>query len=125
MNIRTRDEKIYQMSKSGKSHTEIAKMHGICKERVRQICIKLDENKENYDSWPPLKKLLSTRAQNALILCFKDGQILENPENIISSISYNYLRTKMQFVGKKSAEEISQALITLGHLESDDQWFKG
>ena len=124
MNFSSRDENIYLLRKSGITYAGIAKTYGISRGRVQQIYFKLNDFKENGDSWPPLKRILSSKAQNALIHCFKDEQILEKPEKILSSLSYSVLRTKIQFIGKKTAKEISQALITLGLLKPDDKWFR-
>ncbi len=124
MNFSSRDENIYLLRKSGITYAGIAKTYGISRGRVQQIYFKLNDFKENSDSWPPLKRILSSKAQNALIHCFKDEQILEKPEKILSSLSYSVLRTKIQFIGKKTAKEISQALITLDLLKPDDKWFR-
>ena len=124
MNFSSRDENIYLLRKSGITYAGIAKTYGISRGRVQQIYFKLNDFKENSDSWPPLKRILSSKAQNAFIHCFKDEQILEKPEKILSSLSYSVLRTKIQFIGKKTAKEISQALITLDLLKPDDKWFR-
>ena len=123
MDFSSRDENVYLLRKSGTTYAGIAKALGISRGRAQQIYFKLNDFKENSASWAPLKRMLSIRAQNALIRCFKDEQIIEKPEKIISSLSYSVLRTKTQLIGKKTAEEIAQALITLGHLKPDDKWF--
>jgi hypothetical protein len=107
------------LRKSGVSYSEIARMYDLTRERVRQICIKLDDFNTNY---PPLKKLLPTLTQRALIFWFKDEHILEYPEKIIAGAKFSDLRTKAQLISKVGASRLSQALIDLGYLKPDDKW---
>ena len=120
MDISARDEEIYQLRKSGLSYTAIAKMFDITRERVRQICIRVDD----FNTCSPLKKLLPTLTQRALIFWFNDEHILEHPEKIIAGAKFSDLRTKAQRIDKVGASRLSQALITLGYLKPDDKWFK-
>jgi len=121
MNISTRDKEIYQLWKSGVSYSEIARVYDLTRERVRQICIRLNDFNANY---PPLKKLLPTLTQRGLIYWFNDEHILELPEKIIANAKFKDLSTKAQFIGKIGANRISQALIDLGYIKSDDKWLK-
>jgi len=120
MDINSRDEEIYQMRKSGITYSGIAKAFDITRERVRQICIRLDA----FNTYPPLQKLLPTLTQRALISWFNDEHILEYPERIIAGAKFSDLRTKAQLIDKVGASKISQALIELGYLKPDDDWFK-
>jgi hypothetical protein len=120
MDISARDEEIYQLRKSGVSYSEIARMCDLTRERVRQICIRLDA----FNTYPPLQKLLPTLTQRALIFWFNDEHILEYPEKIIAGAKYKDLSTKAQLIGKVGARRLSQALITLGYLKPGDKWFK-
>jgi len=120
MDISSRDNKIYQMRKSGISYSGIAKVFDITRERVRQICIRLDA----FDTYPPLQKLLPTLTQRALIFWFNDEHILEYPEKIIAGAKFSDLSTKAQRISKIGASRLSQALITLGYLKPDDKWLK-
>lgn len=120
MDISARDEEIYQLRKSGLSYHAIAKVFDITRERVRQICIRLD----NFNIYPPLQKLLPTLTQRALIFWFKDEHILEYPEKIIAGAKFSDLSTKAQRIGKIGASRLSQALITLGYIKPGDKWLK-
>ena len=120
MDISSRDNEIYQMRKSGISYSGIAKVFNITRERVRQICIRLDA----FNTYPPLQKLLPTLTQRALIFWFKDEHILEYPEKIIAGAKFSDLRTKAQLIDKVGASRLSQALIDLGYLKPNDKWLK-
>ena len=120
MEISSRDNEIYQMRKSGNSFSEIAKVFDITRERVRQICIRLDA----FNTYPPLQKLLPTLTQRALIFWFNDEHILEYPEKIIAGAKFSDLSTKAQLIGKVGASKLSQALIELGYLKPADKWLK-
>ena len=120
MDISSRDNEIYQMRKSGTSYSGIAKVFNITRERVRQICIRVDD----FNTYPPLQKLLPTLTQRALIFWFNDEHILEYPEKIITGAKFSDLRTKAQLISKVGASKLSQALIELGYLKPDDKWFK-
>ena len=117
-----RDEKIYALRKKRIRFTEIAKMSGVSLERTRQIYLRAKDRKENFDSWPPLKKLLSIRTQKILNKCFAKQNILENPERIASLGKANLLQ--MKNIGKKTIEELAVALQTLGFIKNADKWLE-
>jgi hypothetical protein len=119
-----RNENIYKLKKSGLTYNQIAEMYSICSQRVIQIYFKVREYKENYDSYPPLKKILPTLTQRALTFYFNDEHILEHPEKIIIGTKFSDLRRKAPCIGKIGANRISQALIDLGYLKPDDNWLK-
>ena len=123
MDIAKRNEKIYRMRESGVTYTEISKTFNISLERVRQIYFRSKYLKDNEDIAPPLKKLLSSRIRNGLIIGFKDEHIFANPEKIINETTLKDLR-KVQNVGKKSIKELVDAMITLGYIKPDDKWLK-
>ena len=124
MIIRNRYEEIYELKKAGLTFKEIAKKYSISGTMARHIYIKIREFKENYDSYPPLRKLLPTLTQRGLIHWFDDVHILEHPEKIIAKTRLSDLRRKAPCIGKIGANKLSQALIDLGYLKPDDQWLK-
>ena len=121
MDIRERDENIYAMRINGAFYHEIAKSFGISKERARMIYLSLKERKENFDSWPPLKRMVSVQVQNALSAYFKTEDTLNNPQIIADMKMYDVWRIKN--IGKKSIMEIRAALISTGCIIKDDKWF--
>jgi hypothetical protein len=77
-----RNEQIFLLRKAGQSFSTIASMYEISIQRVRQLYYQVKERKDNWDSWPLLKKVLSTRSQNCLINHFGDEDILDKPQKI-------------------------------------------
>jgi hypothetical protein len=119
MDLSQRDEKIYELSVQGVSFAQIARMFNLSRERVRQIYWRTKDRKENYDSWPPLKKILSNRSRNALVGHFNDETILENPKKI-SEIGDELVRIKN--IGQKSMRELASALNSLGIIKCENSW---
>ena len=124
MIIRNRYEEIYELKKAGLTFKEIAKKYSISGTMARHIYIKIRKFKENYDSYPPLRKLLPTLTQRGLIHWFDDVHILEHPEKIIAKIKFSDISKRVPCIGKIGASKLSQALIDLGYLKPDDQWLK-
>ena len=124
MIIRNRYEEIYELKKAGLTFKEIAKKYSISGTMARHIYIKIREFKENYDSYPPLRKLLPTLTQRGLIHWFDDVHILEHPEKIIAKIKFSDISKRVPCIGKIGASKLSQALIDLGYLKPDDIWLK-
>jgi len=122
--IRNRYEEIYELKKAGLTFKEIAKKYSISGTMARHIYIKIRKFKENYDSYPPLRKLLPTLTQRGLIHWFDDVHILEHPEKIIAKIKFSDISKRVPCIGKIGASKLSQALIDLGYLKPDDQWLK-
>jgi hypothetical protein len=120
MDMSQRDERIYSLSVQGASFSDIAKKFNLSRERVRQIYSQMKNRKENYDSWPPLKKILSCRAQNALVGHFNDEAILENPQKI-SEIGRDEL-VRIKNIGTKSMRELASAMNSLGFVECEESW---
>src|SRR4030067_1309011 len=117
-----REEKIYVLRKNGSTFTEIAKMFGVSSERTRQIYLRAKDRKENFDSCPPLKKLLSSRTQKILNKSFANENILENPQKIASLGKDKLLQIKN--IGRKTLKELAVALQTLGFIKHDDKWLE-
>ena len=124
MKFSERYEQIYELKESGLTFKEIGGKYSISGEMARHIYLKIREYKENYDSYPPLKKLLPTLTQRALINWFADEHILEHPEKIIAGTKFSNISRKVPCIGKIGANRISQALIELGYLKPDDKWFR-
>ncbi len=115
-----RDEFVYKLRKEGASFGHIASLLNISKARVAQLYSRAKEKKEDFNTWPPLKQLLSTRPQTALTIYFKSASILEDPQRIAELGRTNISRIKN--IGLKSIYEIASALHNLGSIESIDVW---
>ena len=115
MNLPERDEKIFAMREAGASCREIANAFDISRSRVQQIHSKLKDRKDNFDSYPLLKKRLSKRVRSALTKHFGSEDILENPQMIADMSISNLLRIKN--IGRKSLKEITIALREAGCVE--------
>jgi hypothetical protein len=120
MELAARDERIYVLRVKGASFAEIAKLFNITRERARQICLRVKDRKENFDSWPPLKKLLSNRTKNALNSHLKNESLMENPQKIVDLGRDEIRRTKN--LGEKSRRELVLALRALGFITGSDTW---
>jgi predicted DNA-binding protein YlxM (UPF0122 family) len=120
MDLSQRDEKIYELSVQGVSFAEIARTFNLSRERVRQIYWRTKDRKENYDSWPPLKKILSNRSRNALVGHFNGEAILGNPKKI-SEIGGDEL-VRIKNIGQKSMRELASALNSLGFIKCENSW---
>src|SRR6185369_14549450 len=92
MDLSQRNEKIYELRKSGAPFTEIAKMFNISGTRARHIYIKLNKINDKHDYLPPLRKILSARMQKALIIILNDEDIFDNPEKIVLGIKLSRLK---------------------------------
>ena len=121
MDLSERNEKIYKLRKRGVPFTEIATIFNISATRARNIFIKLDIEKNSNDSLPPLRKILSTRMQKALIKILNDEHIFDNPEKIVTGIKLSRLKY-FPNIGEKSINELVDAMITLGHVNENDKW---
>jgi len=122
MSLPERDEKIFAMRETGVTYREMAKTFNISVERARQIYLKLKERKDNFDSYPLLKKRLSKRVQSALTEYFGSEDILGNPQMIADMGVSKILRIKN--IGRKSLKEIAIALHAAGCIERTGKWFK-
>ncbi len=80
--IKERDELVYKLRKEGATFRHIASLLNISGGRVAQIYSRVREKKEDFETWPPLKQLLSTRPQTALTIYFKSASILDDPQRI-------------------------------------------
>jgi hypothetical protein len=123
MGLSERNEKIYELRKSGVPFTEIAKVFSISGTRARHIYIELDIINDNNDSLPPLRKILSARMQKALITILNDVHIFDNPEKIVMGIKLSKLKC-FPNIGDKSIKELVDAMITLGYVKINDKWLE-
>jgi hypothetical protein len=115
MNLAERDEKIFAMRETGATYREIANSFDISDGRAWQICLKLKERKDNFDSYPVFKKRLSKRFQRALTEYYGSEDILENPQ-IIAGMSVGKI-LQIKKIGRKALKEISNALNEVGYIE--------
>jgi len=116
MNMDQRDEEIWRLRKEGATFSQIAKRFDISSGRVEQICCRRQDRIDNFDKWPPLKKLLPVRVQNVLIKAFGNEEILKNPERL-ASMGHDVFLTWRNF-GRKSAKALVDALESLGYTVS-------
>ncbi|RPJ03872.1 MAG: hypothetical protein EHM36_11650, partial [Deltaproteobacteria bacterium] len=62
----------------------IARQFDISPSRAQQIFRQKQDRLNNYDKWPPLKRMLSVRVQNVLVKIFGSEEILNHPEKLAS-----------------------------------------
>jgi len=115
MSLAERNEKIFNMRETGAEYSKIAKDYDISIERARQIYLQLKERKDNFDSYPVLKKRLSKRFQRALTEYYGSEDILENPQ-IIAGMSVGKI-LQIRKIGRKALKEITNALHEAGYIE--------
>jgi hypothetical protein len=123
MDLSQRNENIYELRKSGVPFTEIAKRFNLSGTRARHIYIKLKKINDNHDSLPPLRKILSTLMQKALIIILDDVHIFDNPEKIVMGIKLSKLKY-FPNIGEKSIKELVNAMISLGYVKINDKWLE-
>ncbi len=111
--IRQRNEEIWRLRKEGATFSKIAKRFDLSVERARRICQEKQERIDNFDKWPPLKKILSARIQHVLINVFGSEEILGHPEKLASIGLETFLQWRN--FGRKSMNELTEALRSLGH----------
>lgn len=120
MDINKRNEQIYRLRKDGATFRHIGSLFNITGWRACQIYHRLKYRKEHFDSWPPLKKMLSFRSQNGLRDYFKSESILRNPKKIAETGGRELL--KIRNVGAKTIKEIASALHNLGYIKDVNSW---
>ena len=122
IDIQKRDEEIYILRQKGKAFKHIASLYNISSTRAQQLYAREKDKRENFEQWPPLKKVLSNRTQKALITYFGNENILNAPEKIaeLGRIELSRIRN----LGRKSITELVIALHGLGYIEYDDDLLK-
>ncbi len=118
--VKERDDLVYKLRKEGATFRHIASLLNISGGRVAQIYSRVREKKEDFETWPPLKQMLSTRPQTALTIYFKSASILEDPQRIAELGRTNILKIKN--IGLKSIYEIASALYNLRSIKNIDVW---
>ena len=84
MDMKQRDEVIWRLRKKGATLSEIAERFDISRERVRRIYQEKQDRIDNFDKWPPLKRILPVRIQNVLVKVFGSEEIFNHPEKLVS-----------------------------------------
>jgi len=116
-----RNERIIALREQGITYTEIAAKFKISRSRVGQICLREKEKMRDRDSAPTLGKLVCQRIRNALQHNVYNQNLLEDPQEIAALGSARLLRIKN--IGRKSIKELARALLRLGVIREDDQWY--
>ena len=118
MDIDKRNEEVWRLRKEGVPLTQIATRFRISRSRVQQICRQKQDRVDNFQNWPPLKRILPGRVQNVLIKTFGSEEILNFPEKLASlgpEVFY-----KWRNIGRKSVKQLIVALESLGFAVSQN-----
>ena len=118
MDTNQRDEEVWRLRKEGVPLTQIATRFRISRSRVQQICRQKQDRVDNFQNWPPLKRILPGRVQNVLIKTFGSEEILNFPEKLASlgpEVFY-----KWRNIGRKSVKQLIVALESLGFAVSQN-----
>ena len=107
-----RDEEVWRLRKEGVPLTQIATRFRISRSRVQQICRQKQDRVDNFQNWPPLKRILPGRVQNVLIKTFGSAEILNCPEKLASMGPEVFY--KWRNIGRKSVKQLIDALESLG-----------
>src|SRR4030042_6539815 len=118
MNIDQRNEEIWSLRKEGATYSHIAKQFDLSLERVRRICLQKQDKIDNFDKWPPLKRMLSLRVQNVLMKALGSEEILEHPEKLASMGPDAFF--KWRNMGRKSVNQLMETLESLGYSVNRD-----
>ena len=121
MTSENREEKIYELRNQGATFSRIASVFNISPSRAQQLYKHAKYMREVYETLPPLRKLLSRRAQKVLDNHFKGQNILENP-HIIADLGWHQI-LQIKNIGRKSIREITFALYDLNCIKYEDEWF--
>jgi hypothetical protein len=113
MDMEQRNEEIWRLRKEGATFSQIATRFGISDGRAQQIYRKRQDKIDNFDKWPPLKRMLSARVQNVLIKTFGSEEILEHPEKLANMGPDAFF--KWRNMGRKSINQLIEALESLGY----------
>jgi DNA-directed RNA polymerase alpha subunit len=116
-----RNERIVALREQGITYKQIAALFKISRARVGQICLREKEKMRDRDSLPTLGKLVCQRVRNALQHNVYNQNLLEDPQKIAALGSARLLRIKN--IGRKSIKELARALLRLGVIREDDQWY--
>lgn len=119
-NIDKRDEQIYKLREDGATFRHIGSLFNITGTRASQVYYWIKDRKDHFYTWPPLKQMLSYRAQKALKRRFEAEDILSDPKKIAETKGIEYL--KLRNVGCKTIKEMARALHNLGCIKNIDAW---
>lgn len=122
MKISERDLVLCMLKDQGCSGTELTAKYDISRARVYQIYKTYLARKHEEETAPPLKKLLTARMRNAMVVIFKDESIYADPARIISLTLRDYC--KYQNVGRYALESLVNGMIALGYVKKGDNWLE-
>jgi len=118
MDMKERDEEIWKMRREGARFSQIAARFNISLERARKIYQQKQDRIDNFDKWPPLKRILPVRIRNVLVKVFGSEEIFNHPEKLVS-LSQEVFLTWKNF-GRKSLNDLMNALESLGYTVNRD-----
>ena len=118
MDMEQRNEEIWRLRKEGARFSQIASRFNISLERARRIYQQKQDKIDNFDKWPPLKRMLSVRVQNVLMKAFGSEEILEHPEKLASMGQDAFF--KWRNMGRKSVNQLMETLESLGYSVNRD-----
>jgi len=118
MTINERNEEIWRLRNEGATSSQLADRSDLSRSRVEQICQKKKENMENLRKWPPLRRELSVRIQNALVKTFGSEEIFNHPETLASLGEEVFITWRNIY--RKGAQDLTDALERLGYSVNRD-----
>lgn len=118
-----RDLEICKFKEEGCSGDELAVKYDISRSRVYQIYKTYLALKHEEETSPPLKKLLTARMRNAMVVIFKNESIYIDPSRIMSITLTDY--RKYQNVGRYALESLVDGMVALGYVKKGDKWLEG
>jgi hypothetical protein len=122
MEMSDRDKDICKRIDQGCKRSALAVKYDISRSRVCQIYDKYLVRKHEEETAPPLKKLLTIRMRNAMMVYFKDDSIFTDPARIMSLTLRDY--TRVQNVGKYALESLVNGMLALGYVKKGDAWLQ-
>ena len=117
-----RDMEMCKLIDQGCKRSALAVKYDISRSRVCQIYDKYLVRKHEDETAPPLKKLLTIRMRNAMMVYFRDHSIFTDPARIMSLSLRDY--TRVQNVGKYALESLVNGMLALGYVKKGDVWLQ-
>lgn len=104
--MKERDKRIYQMRVNGATLQKIGDEVKLCKESVRRICRKVEDELKGLTSNRPFESELSTRTKNVLKNSFPTLESFED----LSKIGEHYILRYCRNAGERVVLDIKKAL---------------